>query len=129
MKNLNTRGGQPVAVTLLHFGRLVMNNDIIKNKRNKSGNQTLILQKPSKTNSFSVRLADGESWNNRSVKLAIMVVQEKYLEKLHLPQNNKDIDFCMNHVTIRHNKFIPEYEPSRHEMRIFDTLDGIVTEM
>lgn len=106
-----------------------MNNDIIKNKTNNSENQTLILQKPSKTNGFSVRLADGESWNNRSVELAIMVVQETYLEKLHLPEKNADVGFRMNHVTIRHNKFIPEYEPSRHEMRIFDTLDGIVTEM
>ena len=106
-----------------------MNNDIIKNKTNKSDNQTLILHKQSKTNGFSVRLAKGESWNNRSVELAIMVVQEKYLEKLHLPQKNNAVGFHMNQVSIRHNTFIPEFEPSRHEMRIFDALDGFVTEM
>ena len=91
--------------------------------------QTLMLSKKNNSDGFSVRLAKGEAWDNRSVEMAIMVVQETYLEKLHVPQKDDDVGFRMNQVTIRRNNFTPEYEPSRHEMRIFDALDGVVTEM
>ena len=92
--------------------------------------QTLMLTEQSKPNGFSIRLADGESWDNRSTELAIMVAHEKYLEKIHvLEKNNTNTSFRLNHITIRRNAFTPEYEPSRHDMRIFDALDGIVTEM
>ncbi len=106
-----------------------MNDNTTKNKTTGKQDQTLMLNKKNQTSGFSVRLASGEAWNNRSVELAIMVVQETYLNKLHVPQQDDDIGFRMNQVTIRRNNFTPEYEPSRHEMRIFDALDGVVTEM
>ena len=107
-------------------------NNRTGNKVNSTRNeiQTLMLTEQSKPNGFSIHLADGESWDNRSTELAIMVANETYLEKIHVPQkNNEDSGLRMNHVTIRRNAFTPEYEPSRHDMRIFDALDGIVTEM
>ncbi len=107
-----------------------MNNDAQKNKIHTGRQtQTLMLSKENKTSGFSVRLADGESWDNRSVELAIMVVQDTYLDKIYVPEKNDDSGFHMNQVMIRHNHFTPEYEPSRHEMRIFDALDGVATEM
>jgi hypothetical protein len=107
-----------------------MNNGTLKNKAFAGKqNQTLMLSKKNKTNGFSVRLADGESWDQRSVELAMMIVQDTYLDKIHVPQNNTDAGLRMNQVTIRRNHFVPEYEPTRHEMRIFDELDGVVTEM
>lgn len=107
-----------------------MNNDTRKNKiHTESQTQTLMFSKENKTGGFSVRLADGESWDNRSVELAIMVVQDTYLDKIYVPEENDDAGFRMNQVMIRRNNFTPEYEPSRHEMRIFDSLDGVATEM
>lgn len=104
-------------------------NNTVKNKVRKQPKQTLTLNKQNNTDGFSVRLAEGESWNGRSVELAIMVVQETYLDKLHVPHTDADVGFRMNQVTIRRNSFTPDYEPSRHEMRIFDAMDGVVTEM
>ena len=109
-----------------------MNNSISKSKMCATvvQDQTLMLAKENTLNGFSMRLADGESWDNRSVEIAMLVARETYLDKLHVPQaDDEDVGFRMNHITIRRNQFEPEFEPSRHEMRIFDALDGIVTEM
>lgn len=108
-----------------------MNNSTTKNKKRVSANQhqTLMLTKESKLNGFSVRLAEGESWDNNVVELAMLVVGETYLEKLQSPQPTNDAGLRMNQISIRRNHFEPEFEPSRHEMRIFDALDGVVTEM
>lgn len=105
-------------------------NNTAKNKVHaRQQAQTLMLNKHNKTSGFSVRLADGETWDSRSVELAIMVVQDTYLDKIFVPEQNDDAGFRMNQVQIRRNHFTPQYEPSRHEMRIFDSLDGVVTEM
>ncbi len=108
-----------------------MNNGTSKNKLHGTvaQDQTLMLAEEKNLNGFSMRLADGESWDNRSVEIAMLVARETYLNKLHVPQKDTDVGFRMNHITIRHNHFAPEFEPSRHEMRIFDALDGVVTEM
>ena len=81
--------------------------------------------------SLAFRLAEGECWNAHSMHLALLMSGEPLLSKL-LPTGD-DPDSSpgrrIRQVTIRRNSFIPEFEPSRHEMRIFDSLDGIVTEM
>ena len=108
-----------------------MDNSTGKNKMSGTAvqDQTLMLANEKNLNGFSVRLTSGESWDNRSMELAMLVVQETYLDKLQIPQPVDDVGFRMNQVTIRRNHFAPEFEPSRHEMRIFDALDGMVTEM
>lgn len=108
-----------------------MNNRTTKNKKRVTAkqHQTLMLTKESTLNGFSVRLAEGEPWDNNAMELAMLVVGETYLEKLKTPQSVDDVGQRMNQITIRHNHFAPEFEPSRHEMRIFDALDGVVTEM
>ncbi len=112
-------------------GRPVM--DICTRKSKMSSipvqDQTLMLTHESAINGFSIRLAGGASWDKRSVELAMLVAQGTYLDKLHVPQPVDDAGLRMNQVTIRRNHFEPYFEPSRHEMRIFDALDGIVTEM
>lgn len=81
--------------------------------------------------SLALRFAEGESWNDQSMHLALLMSGESYINKL-LPTSRDDGDSPgqrIRQVTIRRNCFTPEFEPSRHEMRIFDSLDGIVTEM
>ncbi|MDR9502042.1 MAG: hypothetical protein RI601_09635 [Desulfurivibrionaceae bacterium] len=80
---------------------------------------------------LALRLAEGESWNGQAMHLALLVSGESLLSTLLA--TDKDPDGCpgrrIRQATIRRNSFTPEFEPSRHEMRIFDALDGIVTEM
>ncbi len=81
--------------------------------------------------SLALRLAEGESWNAQSMHLAMLMSGESFLSKL-LPRNHAEDSSPgrrIRQVTIRRNSFTPEFEPSRHEMRVFDSLDGIVTEM
>lgn len=93
--------------------------------------RALLVSGLKKDETLALRLAEGESWNAQSMHLAMLMSGESYISKL-LPQSNDDDDFAgqrTRQVTIRRNAFTPEFEPSRHEMRIFDALDGIVTEM
>ncbi|MBU0681649.1 MAG: hypothetical protein KKD73_09525 [Proteobacteria bacterium] len=81
--------------------------------------------------SLALRLAEGESWTAQSMHLALLMSGETYINKL-LPKNHDEDGSHgrrIRQVTIRRNTFTPEFEPSRHEMRIFDSLDGLVTEM
>lgn len=81
--------------------------------------------------SFAFRFAEGESWDAQSIHLAMLMSGETCTSKL-LPASTDDDSSPgrrIRQVTIRRNTFTPEFEPSRHEMRIFDSLDGIVTEM
>lgn len=81
--------------------------------------------------SLVLRFAEGDSWDAQSMHLAMLMSGDSYINKL-LPCS-KDQDCSpgqrIRQVTIRRNSFTPEFEPSRHEMRIFDSLDGIVQEM
>ena len=82
--------------------------------------------------SLALRLAEGESWDANSVHLAMLMSRHSYSTKLHPIIDDQDDTVAgrrTRQVTIRRNSYTPEFEPSRHEMRIFDALDGIVTEM
>lgn len=81
--------------------------------------------------SVALRLAGGESWNRQAMHLAMLMSGEAYINKV-LPKRPDEDGVPvrrLRQITIRRNTFIPACEPSRHEMRIFDALDGIVTEM
>ncbi len=80
---------------------------------------------------LALRLAEGESWNSQSMHLAMLMSGESFIHKM-LPGTTDEAASPgrrIRQVTIRRNSFTPEFEPSRHEMRIFDSLDGVVTEM
>ena len=82
--------------------------------------------------SLALRLAEGESWDANSVHLAMLMSRHSYSTKLQPILDDQDDTVAgrrTRQVTIRRNSYTPEFEPSRHEMRIFDALDGIVTEM
>jgi hypothetical protein len=81
--------------------------------------------------SLALRLAEGESWDAQSMHVAMLMSGESYISKLLPPSDddNTSPGRRIRQVTVRRNSFTPEFEPSRHEMRIFDALDGIVTEM
>ena len=79
-----------------------------------TGTQTALIDK----NQPAIRLAPGESWDKKSIKLAMLLTALKSENQ----GNSGD-------MLIRSNRFSPEFEPSRHEMRVFDDLDGLVTEM
>lgn len=80
---------------------------------------------------YALRLAAGESWDSRAMHLAMLMSGQAYIAKLDFGDRDNDLapGRRIRQVTIRRNSFTPEFEPSRHEMRIFDALDGIVTEM
>lgn len=81
----------------------------------------------------AIRLAKGESWNQSAVQLAMLMTSDSYRAKmpgrLQLCDEEDDQQETIRPMIIRSNSFRPEFEPSRHEMRVFDDLDGIVTEM
>ncbi len=80
--------------------------------------------------SLALRLAEGESWDAKSMHVAMLMSGEAYISKLIPPcDDDSSPGPRIRQVTVRRNSFTPEFEPSRHEMRIFDALDGIVTEM
>ncbi len=73
--------------------------------------------------SLALRFAEGESWNARSMHLAMLMSGESYISKLQPTGHDRDDSpgQCIHQVTIRRNTFTPEFEPSRHDMRIFDS--------
>ena len=84
-------------------------------------------------NRISFRLAPGEAWNKATIGLAMLVTSEDYQQTrigqaLALDENRDKTSKIPTRI-IRRNDFHAEYEPSRHEMRVFDDLDGMVTEM
>ncbi|MEN8257377.1 MAG: hypothetical protein ABFS09_05895 [Thermodesulfobacteriota bacterium] len=94
--------------------------------------RALLISDLKEEESLALRLAEGESWNSTSMHLAMLMSRNSYSSKLHSTNGEQDDTVAgrrTRQVTIRRNSFTPEFEPSRHEMRIFDSLDGIVTEM
>ncbi len=84
------------------------------------------------TDQIAIRLAEGESWSNSAMGLAMLVTSDGYRQKMpgRIQQCQYDChDKGTAPMLMRRNSFQPDFEPNRHEMRIFDDLDGIVTEM
>ncbi|MEN8141951.1 MAG: hypothetical protein ABFR97_12095 [Thermodesulfobacteriota bacterium] len=78
----------------------------------------------------AIRLGTGASWNQQAAGLALLVTDDVYRDKMpgRLVAADDQQSSCTP-MTLRRNSFTPDFEPSRHEMRVFDDLDGIVTEM
>lgn len=78
---------------------------------------------------YTLRLAEGEAWDAGAVSLAMLMSGKSYINKIDFGEAASCACRRMCQATLRRNSYTPECEPSRHEMRIFDALDGIVTEM
>ncbi|PLX50910.1 MAG: hypothetical protein C0613_02435 [Desulfobulbaceae bacterium] len=78
---------------------------------------------------YALRLAEGEAWDAGAVSLAMLMSGKSYINKIDFGETDTCACRRMCQATLRRNSFTPECEPSRHEMRIFDALDGLVTEM
>ena len=105
--------------------RMISKHDL----KNRNQQRTLLVNNTDGSAGLSIRFSQGESWDEQSAQLAMLVSQQQMLNEINICQRSADDHCYIDQVIIKRNHHQPLFEPSRHEMRVFDDLDGLVPEM